>query len=115
MLIDCDEGMVLALLRNWHPNRLQPQGVRLSVLRPKLIKNQQGVCLICHQPLEDDGKATHVDHIATVKDFLNKVLRHDLTFDDAYRQLWANSNVRAICRSCNYARKGEGAAVEISN
>jgi 5-methylcytosine-specific restriction endonuclease McrA len=110
MMIDCDKGMILALLRNWHPNRLQPKGVRLATLRPQLIERQKGVCAgpLCNKDskqLSDDGKATHVDHVVTVKELLDKVLQGELVFEDAYRQLWAESNLRAICRSCNYARK----------
>jgi hypothetical protein len=109
MKIDCDKGMILALLRNWHPNRLLPQGVRLATLRPQLLKKQNYVCppAICIKPqeqLKDDGKETHIDHIETVEDFIGKILRGELTFDGAYSQLWADSNVRAVHRECNYAR-----------
>lgn len=107
MMIECDRGMILALLRNWHPNRLQEKGVRLASLRPQLIERQKGVCVgaLCNKPLINDGKATHVDHVVTVKEFLDRVLSGEMNFDDAYGQLWAESNLRAICRPCNYARK----------
>jgi 5-methylcytosine-specific restriction endonuclease McrA len=107
MMIDCDRGMILALLRNWHPNRLQPRGVRLASLRPRLIERQNGVCPLCGGPLSNDGKATHIDHVMTVKGLIDRVIGGELAFDDAYRQLWADANLRAICRACNYARKKE--------
>jgi hypothetical protein len=94
MIVDCDEGMIVALLRNWRSNRLQPQGVRLASLRPQLIERQKGVCPLCptEEPprlLNDNGDDTHIDHDVTVQEFAGKVLRGELTFDDAYRQLWA--------------------------
>ena len=52
----------------------------------------------------NDGKVTHIDHIVTVKEFPLKVLQGELTFDDAYRQLWEDSNLRAVHRKCNYDR-----------
>jgi 5-methylcytosine-specific restriction endonuclease McrA len=107
MMVDCDENMIVHLLRNWHPNRLQPQGVRLASLRPALLKRQNNICPVCQKELKNDGNDTHVDHFVTVKDFLAKVLHSELTFDDAYRQLWADSNLRAICRLCNYGRRKE--------
>jgi hypothetical protein len=110
-MIDCDEGMIVALLRNWRPNRLRPEGIRLSVLRPQLIKSQKGgVCPLCSKPLNDNGKETHIDHVVTVKEFADQVLHGKMPFDEAYCQLWGDSNLRAICRSCNYARKNEGVA-----
>ena len=110
MMIDCDKGMILALLRNWHPNRLKPKGFRLASLRPRLIEQQKGICVgaLCYEhtkPLINDGKATHIDHIVTVREFLEKVLRGDMPFDDAYLELWDEPNIRATCRPCNYARK----------
>ena len=107
MMIDCDKGMILALLRNWHPNRLQPQGVRLASLRPQLIERQNGLCKLCDVPLSNDGKATHIDHVESVKELLDEILRGKLAFDDAYRRLWADTNLRALCRLCNYARKNK--------
>jgi hypothetical protein len=108
MMIDCDENMIIHLLRNWHPNRLRPQGFRLANERPRLITMQNGVCPLCPEPrprsLANDGKVTHIDHKVTVKEFADKVLRGELTFDDAYRQLWEDSNLRAVHRGCNYDR-----------
>jgi hypothetical protein len=74
MMIDCDENMIVHLLRNWRPNRLRPQGFRLSKLRPGLMELQKKVCPICKAEdrenlLTDDGKATHIDHFVTVKEF----------------------------------------------
>jgi hypothetical protein len=34
----------------------------------------------------------------------DKVVNGELTFDDAYRLLWADGNVRAVHRGCNYGR-----------
>lgn len=115
MLIDCDKNMIVHLLRNWHPNRLQQQGVRLAALRPRLITLQKGVCPLCPErpePLVNDGKVTHIDHIVTVKEFTVKVLQGELTFDDAYRQLWEDSNLRAVHRECNYDRNVDAAKVK---
>jgi hypothetical protein len=87
MLIDCDKNMIVHLLRNWHPNRLRPQGVRLAKERPRLMTLQNSVCPLCPErpePLVNDGKVTHIDHIVTVKEFSVKVLQGELTFDDAY-------------------------------
>ena len=108
MMIDCDENMIVHLLRNWRPNRLRPRGFRLARDRPRLIAVQDGVCPLCsgsRGPLTNDGEATHIDHVETVKAFADKVLRGELAFDDAYRQLWDDSNLRATHRGCNYARK----------
>jgi 5-methylcytosine-specific restriction endonuclease McrA len=105
MMIDCDKNMIVHLLRNWRPNRLRPQGFRLARDRPRLITMQNGVCPLCPEPLTNDGKATHIDHIVTVKVFADKVLHGELAFDDAYRQLWEDANLRATHRGCNYARK----------
>ena len=108
MMIECDKNMIVHLLRNWRPNRLRPEGVRLARDRPRLIKMQNGVCPLCFGssgPLTNDGKLTHIDHDVTVKVFADRVLHDELTFDDAYRQLWEDSNLRATHRVCNYARK----------
>jgi len=107
MMIDCDENMIVHLLRNWRPNRLRPQGFRLANERPRLITLQNGVCPLCPESskaLVNDGKATHVDHVVTVKEFAEKVLQGELAFDEAYRQLWKDSNLRAAHRGCNYDR-----------
>jgi 5-methylcytosine-specific restriction endonuclease McrA len=104
VLIDCDKNMIVHLLRNWHPNRLRLQGVRLATERPRLITLQNGICPLCPLPLVNDGKVTHIDHIVTVKEFAVKVLQRELTFDDAYRQLWEDSNLRAVHHRCNYDR-----------
>jgi hypothetical protein len=105
MMIDCDANMIVHLLRNWRPNRLRPQGVRLSRERPRLIAMQDGICPLCSGALANDGKATHVDHIVTVKALAEQVLRGELTFDEAFAQLWEDSNIRAIHRGCNYDRR----------
>ena len=105
MIIDCDKNMIVHLLRNWHPNRLRPQGFRLANERPRLITMQSGVCPLCPKSLVNDGKVTHIDHVVTVKAFADKVLQGELTFDEAYRQLWEDSNLRAVHRGCNYDRK----------
>jgi hypothetical protein len=104
IMVECDKNMIVCLLRNWRPNRLLPKGYRLSRDRPMLIANQNGKCPLCAEPLTNDGKATHIDHEITVKVFADKVLNGELTFDDAYRQLWDGSNLRATHRGCNYAR-----------
>lgn len=104
MMIECDKNMIVHLLRNWRPNRLRPQGFRLSNERPRLITKQDGKCLLCNETLVNDGKVTHIDHIVTVKVFVNKVLEGELTFDEAYRRLWEDSNLRAVHRRCNYDR-----------
>jgi len=109
--INCDEAMVVALLRNWRANRLQEKQIRLATLRPRLIKKQDGKCPLCptdeQHPrlLKDSGKDTHIDHIKTVKEFAGEVLRGELTFDEAYRQMWDDSNIRAVCRPCNHGRR----------
>jgi hypothetical protein len=104
MMIDCDKNMIIHLLRNWHPNRLRPQGFRLAQERPRLMRMQNGICPLCPESLVDDGKVTHIDHVVTVKVFADKVLQGDLTFDEAYCQLWQDSNLRACHRGCNYDR-----------
>lgn len=103
MMIDCDRNMIVHLLRNWRPHRLRPQGFRLAQLRPQLI-GLKGTCPICSEPLANDGKVTHIDHIVTVKAFAERVVKGELTFDEAYRQLWDDSNLRAVHRKCNYGR-----------
>jgi len=104
MMIDCDKNMIVHLLRNWRPHRLRPQGFRLAYERPRLITKQGGVCPLCLKSLVNDGKLTHIDHVATVKVFADKVFQGGLTFDQAYRQLWKDSNLRASHRGCNYDR-----------
>jgi hypothetical protein len=105
MMIDCDKNMIVHLLRNWRPNRLRPKGVRLADLRPRLIAAQKGACPLCPEELADDCQRTHIDHKVTVKEFAGKVFSGELTFDDAYLQVWEDSNLRATHRGCNYARK----------
>jgi hypothetical protein len=110
MMIDCDKNMIVHLLRNWRPNRLRPQGVRLATLRPRLITMQNGICPLHSEscpksPLVNDGKVTQIDHVVTVKAFADKVLQGELTFDEAYRQLWEDSNLRAVHHGCNYDRR----------
>ena len=95
-MIDCDKSMVAHLLRNWHPNRLRARNIPLAKARPRLIKLQNGICPMCAKPLVDHGKATHFDHVVTVKEFTDKVFRGELTFDEAYCQLWEDLNVRAV-------------------
>lgn len=105
MMIDCDKSMITCLLRNWHPNRLRPRNVPLSKARPLLIEKQQGICPACLEPtLVDHGKSTHFDHVETVKEFADKVIRGELAFDEAYCRLWADSNLRAVHAKCNYGR-----------
>ena len=65
---------------------------------------QKGVCPLCPESLFDDGKVTHVDHVVTVKAFADKILQGELTFDDAYKQLWEDSNLRLVHGGCNYDR-----------
>jgi 5-methylcytosine-specific restriction endonuclease McrA len=103
MMIDCDKNMVVHLLRNWRPNRLRPQGFRLANERPRLITIQNGICPLCPE-LVNDGKATQIDHVVTVIAFADKILQGELTFDEAYRRLWEDSNLRAVHSRCNYDR-----------
>jgi hypothetical protein len=104
MMIDCDKNMIVHLLRNWRRNRLRPQGFRLANERPRLITMQNGICPLCRKSLVNDGKITHIDHVVTVIAFADKVLQGELTFDEAYCQLWEDSNLRAVHRRCNYDR-----------
>ena len=106
-MIDCDKNMIVHLLRNWHPNRLRPQGVRLANERPRFITMQNGICPLCPKPLANDGKVTHIDHVKTVREFADRVLQGELSFDEAYRQLWEDSNLRAVHHDCNYGRNVE--------
>ena len=69
---------------------------------------QKDACSLCSKPLVDDGKCTHIDHKVTVEEFAGKVFRGELTFDDAYLQLWDDSNLRAVCHKCNYDRRTAG-------
>jgi hypothetical protein len=103
-MVDCDKNMIVHLLRNWHPNRLRPQGFRLANERPRLMTMQNGICPRCPKSPVNDGKVTHIDHVVTVRVFADKVLQGELTFDEAYRQLWEDSNLRAVHRGCNYGR-----------
>jgi len=110
MMIDCDKNMIVHLLRNWRPNRLRPLGFRLAKERPRLITMQNGICGLytksksCPKLLVNDGKVTHIDHVVTVKEFADKVLQEELTFYEAYRKSWEDSNLRAVHRGCNYDR-----------
>ena len=106
---DFDEGFLRSILRCAHPNRLRPQGSRLAVERPRLMAMQDGVCPPCSDPLVDDGKATHVDHVVTVEEFIGKICQGELTIDEAYCQLWADPNLRAVHHACNYARNKRAA------
>lgn len=103
--IPCDKGMVVHLLRNAGPHRLNGhKGIRLKVERPRLIALQNGRCPQCSKPLENNGKRTHLDHITTVKEFADKIERGELSFDDAYRQLWVSENLRVVHSECNHGR-----------
>jgi len=103
MKIDCDRPMVKYLLRCWYSNRLRPQGVRLARDQPRLLAKQNGICPLCGATLTND-EATHIDHVVSVDAFADRIMSGELTFDDAYCQLWADENLRAVCRSCNMAR-----------
>ena len=107
MMIDCDRNMIVHLLRNWRPHRLRPQGFRLAQMRPRLMAMGDGKCAICNDPLVNDGRVTHIDHIETVKALADKVIGGDLTFDEAYNRLWDDSNLRAAHRKCNYGRNAK--------
>lgn len=116
--VACDKGMIVALLRNWHPNRLHPEWIRLATLRPQLLKRQDYVCtspdcLFPGKRLTDDGKETEIDHIRTVEHVANEVISGKLQFDEAYVLLWAPSNLRAVHRECNQDRKRHKNAEEI--
>jgi hypothetical protein len=65
---------------------------------------QNGVCAVCPESLVNNGKVTHVDHEKTVEEFAEEVFQGKLTFDEAYRQLWNDSNLRAVHRGCDYER-----------
>jgi hypothetical protein len=65
---------------------------------------QSGMCPICPKSVDNDGKITHIDHLVTVKAFADKVLQAEPTFEEAYRQLWDDLNLRAVHRGCNYGR-----------
>ena|ERR1035437_5895792 len=120
MLIDCDRAMMKHLLRCWGKNRLRPQGVTLYNERPRLMTIQNGICGCINEafcpktPLVNDGKATHLDHIVTVNVFADKVIAGELTFDEAYTQLWDDSNLRAVHHVCNYALARETKRVKES-
>jgi hypothetical protein len=44
---------------------------------------QKEVCPLCRgEPLTNDGKVTHIDHVVTVEVFADKVFHGELTFDD---------------------------------
>jgi hypothetical protein len=105
MLIECDRGQLTYLLRCWGSNRLRLQGVVLAKERPRLMEKQNGICPLCSKPLINNGKATHIDHIVTVKAFAEKVIQGELDFDEAYCQLWDDSNIRAVHSECNYGRR----------
>jgi hypothetical protein len=114
-MIDCDKNMIVALLRNWRPNRLRPRGFRLANERPRLITVQDGVCPLCPESLVNDGRVTQIDHVVTVNVFADKVFRGELPFEEAYRQLWEDSNLRAVHCGCNYDRNVErGSGVKSS-
>ena len=121
VMIECDRNMIVHLLRNWRAHKLQPKGFRLAKRRPELIKGQGGVCPHCSdpdKPLVNDGRGTHIDHKVTVKTFADRVVHGELTFDEAYRQLWEDSNLHALHSGCNYSRnkktKGADMTVEPS-
>src|SRR2546423_912667 len=109
MMIDCDENMIVHLLKNWRRNRLRPQGFRLAKERPRLIRKQNGICPLCcakSRPklLVNDGKLTEIDHVVAVIAFADKALQRKLKFDVAYRRLWKDSNLWAVHRRCHYGR-----------
>jgi hypothetical protein len=56
--------------------------------------NSARECISSQRSLVNDGRATHIDHVVTVKEFTVKVLQNELPFDEAYRQLWEDSNLR---------------------
>ena len=68
------------------------------------MAKQDGMCPLCPEPLVNEGTVTHIDHVVTVKTLAEQVLQGELTFDEAYRQLWDDSNLRAVHRQCNYDR-----------
>jgi 5-methylcytosine-specific restriction endonuclease McrA len=103
--ISCSYVMVKHLLRMWGNSHLRPQGVRLAKERPRLIAKQDGVCPLCGVTLKNNGEHTNVDHIVTVEAFALRVMARELTFEEAYTQLWADPNIRALCRPCNQGRR----------
>jgi hypothetical protein len=109
--VECDRNMVACLLRNWKPNRLRAQGVKLSKERPRIIELQNGVCPLCDEVLVDHGKLTHLDHTLTVREAVDKIFRDEMTFDEAYKVLWDDANVRAVHTTCNYGRNKKNTEV----
>ena len=103
VMIECDRAMIKHLFRLWYPSRLLPNGRKLSRDRPRFLKRQNYVCEACGELLTDDHM-THLDHKVPVKEFAEKVLNGELTFDEAYLASCHDDNIRAVHRRCNYRR-----------
>ena len=89
------------LLRSW---RSRPK------IRTRLLEQQNNICALSGEPLQNDGKTTHLDHIFTIKQGV-AALENGATVGDTYTKLWDEKNLRAVTPKANYQRnKKRGAA-----
>lgn len=86
--------------------RLAPE-FRTAKVRNKLLLKQNSHCPICGcdgKALVDNGTETHVDHEWTTDDAAKAVFDGSMDLISAYNKLWAQDNLRAVHRACNFGR-----------
>jgi 5-methylcytosine-specific restriction endonuclease McrA len=86
--------------------RLAPE-FKTAKVRRKLLLKQNHICPYHKCPigvLVDDGKETHVGHKWTTDEAANAVLDGTMDLISAYNKLWADENLQAVHRSCNFRR-----------
>jgi hypothetical protein len=76
-----------------------------------IFEKQNGRCAITGEPLVLDGKLTHLDHKWTMIEAAQAVV-DGMPIEEAFAQLWAENNLRAVLARENYRRnKRAGSSV----
>jgi hypothetical protein len=68
-----------------------------------LLKRQRGLCALSDEPLADNGKDVHIDHVWTIKDAVAAV-EAGASVGQTYKRLWSEDNLRAVTPAENYKR-----------
>ena len=87
-------SLISRLLRSWKARR---------PVRQALLRKQGGRCALSGEPLADNGRDVHVDHIWTIKEGVAAV-ESGASVGQTYTRLWAEDNLRAVTPAKNYER-----------
>jgi hypothetical protein len=75
-----------------------------------IFEKQNGRCAITGEPLVLDGKLTHLDHKWTMIEAAQAVI-DGMPVGEAFAQLWAENNLRAVLARENYRRNKRAGSV----